>query len=206
MARRPLVTESSEVLYEQIKAKTRIKNINAMLRALKKEGLYDESIAVENIFDYLESSPVNIQKTKSGYISVRNIKNKSVTQLTGINKAISEFVKNKTSTVSGMNELYEERRSELSRFISDKEFVDSLSYKDIRSIYKVFQSNEYKKLQSRMGSPEFFTLLTQSIDEKWNQEKFAKEIDLYMAEGNDEDLKEEIINIYNKYISKYSKR
>lgn len=206
MARRPLVTESSEILYEQIKAKTRIKNINAMLRALKKEGLYDESIAVENIFDYLESSPVDIQKTKSGYISVRNIKNKSITQLTGINKAISEFVKNKTSTVSGMNELYEERRNELSRFISDKEFVDSLSYKDIRSIYKVFQSNEYKKLQSRMGSPEFFTLLTQSIDEKWNQEKFAKEIDLYMAEGNDEDLKEEITNIYNKYISKYSKR
>lgn len=206
MARRPLVTESSEILYEQIKAKTKIKNINAMLRALKKEGLYDESIAVENIFDYLESSPVDIQKTKSGYISVRNIKNKSITQLTGINKAISEFVKNKTSTVSGMNELYEERRNELSRFISDKEFVDSLSYKDIRSIYKVFQSNEYKKLQSRMGSPEFFTLLTQSIDEKWNQEKFAKEIDLYMAEGNDEDLKEEITNIYNKYISKYSKR
>lgn len=206
MARRPLVTESSEILYEQIKAKTKIKNINAMLRALKKEGLYDESIAVENIFDYLESSPVDIQKTKSGYISVRNIKNKSMTQLTGINKAISEFVKNKTSTVSGMNELYEERRNELSRFISDKEFVDSLSYKDIRSIYKVFQSNEYKKLQSRMGSPEFFTLLTQSIDEKWNQEKFAKEIDLYMAEGNDEDLKEEITNIYNKYISKYSKR
>ena len=206
MARRPLVTESSEILYEQIKAKTKIKNINAMLRALKKEDLYDESIAVENIFDYLESSPVDIQKTKSGYISVRNIKNKSITQLTGINKAISEFVKNKTSTVSGMNELYEERRNELSRFISDKEFVDSLSYKDIRSIYKVFQSNEYKKLQSRMGSPEFFTLLTQSIDEKWNQEKFAKEIDLYMAEGNDEDLKEEITNIYNKYISKYSKR
>ena len=206
MARRPLVTESSEILYEQIKAKTRIKNINAMLRALKKEGLYDESIAVENIFDYLESSPVDIQKTKSGYISIRNIKNKSVTQLTGINKAITDFVKNKTSTVSGMNELYEERRNELSRFISDKEFVDSLSYKDIRSIYKVFQSNEYKKLQSRMGSPEFFTLLTQSIDEKWNQEKFAKEIDLYMAEGNDEDLKEEITNIYNKYISRYSKR
>lgn len=206
MAIKPLVTESSEILYEQIKAKTKIKNINAMLRALKKEGLYDESIAVENIFDYLESSPVDIQKTKSGYISVRNIKNKSMTQLTGINKAISEFVKNKTSTVSGMNELYEERRNELSRFISDKEFVDSLSYKDIRSIYKVFQSNEYKKLQSRMGSPEFFTLLTQSIDEKWNQEKFAKEIDLYMAEGNDEDLKEEITNIYNKYISRYSKR
>ena len=142
----------------KLKLKTKIKNINAMLRALKKEGLYDESIAVENIFDYLESSPVDIQKTKSGYISVRNIKNKSMTQLTGINKAISEFVKNKTSTVSGMNELYEERRNELSRFISDKEFVDSLSYKDIRSIYKVFQSNEYKKLQSRMGSPEFFTL------------------------------------------------
>ena len=209
MARRPLVTESSEILYEQIKAKTRIKNINAMLRALKKEGLYDESIAVENIFNYLESKPVGIQKTKSGYISVRNIKNKSITQLTGINKAISEFVKNKTSTVSGMNELYEERRNELSRFISDKEFVDSLSYKDIRSIYKVFQSNEYKKLQSRMGSPEFFTLMTQAIDEQWNKGKFIQEMVNYLPEGNDEDLKKDlknIIRVYNRRIKTFTNR
>ena len=49
----------NKLLYKII---SKIKKVNAMLRALKKEGLYDESIAVENIFDYLESSPVDISK------------------------------------------------------------------------------------------------------------------------------------------------
>lgn len=199
-------SERSEIIYEQIKAKSRIKKVNAMLRALKKEGLYDESIAVENIFNFLDTSPLGVDQTKSGYISVRGLSGKSVTQLTGINKAISEFIKNKTSTVSGMRELYEERRNELARFIEDGSFLDSLSYKDIRDIYKVFQSNEYKKLQSRMGSPEFFTLMTQSIDEKWSKDRFQKEMEYYLAEGNDEDLKGDIGYIYDIYIKNFVNR
>ena len=199
-------SERSEIIYEQVKAKSRIKKVNSMLRALKKEGLYDESIAVENIFNYLDTSPLGVDQTKSGYISVRGLSNKSVTQLTGINKAISEFIKNKTSTVSGMRELYEERRNELARFIEDGSFLDALSYKDIRDIYKVFQSNEYKKLQSRMGSPEFFTLLTQSIDEKWSKDRFQKEMEYYLAEGNDEDLKGDIGYIYDIYIKNFANR
>ena len=199
-------SERSEIIYEQIKAKSRIKKVNAMLRALKKEGLYDESIAVENIFNYLDTSPLGVEQTKSGYISVRGLSGKSVTQLTGVNKAISEFIKNKTSTVSGMRELYEERRNELARFIEDGSFLDALSYKDIRDIYKVFQSNEYKKLQSRMGSPEFFTLMTQSIDEKWSKDRFQKEMEYYLAEGNDEDLKGDIGYIYDIYIKNFVNR
>ena len=199
-------SERSEIIYEQVKAKSRIKKVNAMLRALKKEGLYDESIAVENIFNFLDTSPLGVDQTKSGYISVRGLSGKSVTQLTGINKAISEFIKNKTSTVSGMRELYEERRNELARFIEDGSFLDALSYKDIRDIYKVFQSNEYKKLQSRMGSPEFFTLMTQSIDEKWSKDRFQKEMEYYLAEGNDEDLKGDIGYIYDIYIKNFANR
>ncbi len=199
-------SDRAEIIYEQVKAKSRIKKVNAMLRALKKEGLYDESIAVENIFNFLDTSPLGVDQTKSGYISVRGLSGKSVTQLTGINKAISEFIKNKTSTVSGMRELYEERRNELARFIEDGSFLDALSYKDIRDIYKVFQSNEYKKLQSRMGSPEFFTLMTQSIDEKWSKDRFQKEMEYYLAEGNDEDLKGDIGYIYDIYIKNFVNR
>ena len=210
MARSRFITiaesERSEIIYERIKAKSRIKKVNAMLRALKESGMYDESIAVENIFNYLDTSPLDVTQTKSGYISTRGIKGKSVTQLTGINKAISEFIKNKTSTVSGMNELYEERRNELSRMIGDQEFIDSLSYKDIRNIYKVFQSEEHKRLQSRMGSPEFFTLATQAIDEKWDSNKFKKEMSNYIAEGNDKKLKKDIVSLYNNYISGYANR
>ena len=199
-------SERSEVIYEKIKAKSRIKKVNAMLRELKKSGMYGDSIAVENVFDYLESSPMGIEKTKSGYISTRGISSKSMTQISGINKAISDFIKNKTSSVKGMEELFEERRNELARFIEDEGFIKALSYKDIRDIYKVFKSNEYQRLNSRMGSPEFFALMTQAIDEKWDKNRFVKEMEYYLAEGNDEDLKSDIKWIYDIYISNFAKR
>ena len=199
-------SERSDILYERIKAKSRIKKVNAMLKALKKEDLYDESVAVENIFNYLGTSTVDVGVTKSGYISTRGIKIKSITQLTGVNKAISEFLKNKTSTVAGMEDLYEERRRELIGMFGDDEFIRDLSYKDLRNIYSVFQSKEYDKENKRFDSSTFFTIYTQAIDEKMDKTKFLKEMENYMDFGRDETLKEDLSDIYDKFISNYANR
>jgi hypothetical protein len=199
-------SERSELLYEQIKAKSRIKKVNAKLRSLKQSGLYDESVAVENIMNYLGTDVVGVKTTKSGYLSTRGIQSKSMTKLAGINKAINEFEKNKTSTVSGMYDLFEERRDELKRFIDDEEFVKNLSYKDIRTIYSVFKSNEYERNSRSFDSKTFFTLYTQAISDKMDKTKFLKEAEHYIEIGSDEDLRNDLINIYDEYISNYSNR
>ena len=198
--------ERQEQIYEMVKLRSRVRKVNKALAALRKSGLYDESIAVENIFDFLESKPINIQKTKAGNISLVGLKGKSMTQLAGINKQIEKFIKNKTSSVKGMLELYDDRRSELKKMFDNEDFVDSLSNKDIKNIYSVFQSNEYKKLQSRMGSPEFFVLYTQAIDEGWNKKRFEKEIENYLEAGEDLDLKDAVSEIYGSYISEYIRK
>lgn len=198
--------ERQEQIYEMVKLRSKVRKVNRALAALRKEGLYDESVAVENIFNYLESKPVDVDKTKVGNISLRSLKGKSMTQMTGIKKAIEQFIKNKTSSVKGMNELYEERRSELERMFDDKDFVDQLSYKDIKKIYSVFKSNEYKRNDRRFDSKSFFTLYTQAMDEKMSKDKFIKEMDYYIESGEDVDLKEDIIKIYDKYISNYANR
>lgn len=185
----------------------RINVVNEMLKSLKKTGMYDESVAVDNLFSYLSANTINVKATeKRGLVSKAGISVKSLTSLTGINKAIDQFLKNPTSTVKGMKQLYANRKDELREWIEDKEFVDKLSYDDLKKIYSVFQSNEYKRMQSRMGSPEFFTLMTQAIDEKWDKQKFEREMKNYIAEGNDEDLKEDIKVIYDDYIKNYVKR
>lgn len=181
----------------------KINVINQKLRSLKKADLYEESIAVDNLFSYLSANTINVERTKGGYVSLKGIQNKS---MVGINKALDNFFKNPTHTVKGMKQLYANRKDELREWIEDKEFVDKLSYDDLKKIYSVFQSNEYKKMQSRMGSPEFFTLMTQAIDEKWDKQKFEREMKNYIAEGNDEDLKEDIKAIYDDYIKNYVKR
>lgn len=201
-----LIEERSEQIYEKIRVKRMIKQVNKALKSLREEDLYKESVAVENLFNLLESNTVNLKQTKSGNVSIVGIKKKSLTQLTAITKAINEFKKNPTSTVKGMKELYKERKEELRGWLEDKEFVDSLGYDDLRKIYSVFQSNEYERTSKSFDSKSFFTVYTQAIDEKWNKQRFMREVKHYIDYGNDESLKEDIKTIYDDYIKNYSKR
>lgn len=201
-----LIEERSEQIYEKIRVKRMIKQVNKALKSLREEDLYKESVAVENLFNLLESNTVNLKQTKSGNVSIVGIKKKSLTQLTAITKAINEFKKNPTSTVKGMKELYKERKEELRGWLEDKEFVDSLGYDDLRKIYSVFQSNEYERTSKSFDSKSFFTVYTQAIDEKWKKRRFMREVKHYIDYGNDESLKEDIKTIYDDYIKNYSKR
>lgn len=201
-----LIEERSEQIYEKIRVKRMIKQVNKALKSLREEDLYKESVAVENLFNLLESNTVNLKQTKSGNVSIVGINKKSLTQLTAITKAINEFKKNPTSTVKGMKELYKERKEELRGWLEDKEFVDSLGYDDLRKIYSVFQSNEYERTSKSFDSKSFFTVYTQAIDEKWKKRRFMREVKHYIDYGNDESLKEDIKTIYDDYIKNYSKR
>lgn len=200
------IEERREQIYQQIKLRSRVRKVNAMLRALKKEEWYDESVAVDNLMNYVTSDVVDSTITKSGYISLKGLKSSSQIQLAGLNKAIGQFIKNKTSTPSGMEKLYEERRSELLTMFDDKDFINNLFIKDLRTIYEVFKSNQYEKLQGRMGSPEFFTLYTQAIDEKRDKEWFMKQLDYYVDFGNDLDLRESTEELYDRFISRWNGR
>lgn len=200
--------ERQEQIYQMVKLRSQVRRINRALAALRKAGYYDESIAVENLVNQLTSKAVGLETTSSGNISLTKLKigKVSITKQTAIQKSLEQFIKNKTSTIKGMEVLYEERKYELKRMFENDDFVDNLSNKDIRTIYSVFQSNEYKALQSRMGSPEFFVLYTQAIDQKKDKDWFLREMSKYMESGQDEDLKESLSDIYDNYISKYTNR
>lgn len=198
--------ERIEKIYQEVKLRTRIRKVNLRIKKLKEAGFATESVAVENLFTQLDSSPVGLSKTKAGYISLRGTSSKNMTQMTAINKSIGQFFKNRTSSVEGMELLYEERREQLYNMFDDKSFIESLSFKDIKQIYSVFQSNEYKRLQSRMGSPEFFVMMTQAIDQKWDKQRLLKEMSLYIDEGNDLDLKDDIESLFKNYLAPYANR
>lgn len=198
--------ERQEQIYEMVKLRSRVRKVNRALAALRKSGLYDESVAVENIFNYLESKAINVTKTPTGNISMVGLKGKSMTQIKGIEKAIEQFVKNKTSSVKGMIQLYDERRDELTRMFDDEDFVKSLSNKELRTIYSVFQSKEYDKESRRFDSKTFFTLYTQAIDQKKDKEWFLNEMEVYQQTGQDDDLREAVSDIYDKYISQFANR
>lgn len=194
-----------ERIYQEVKAKTRLRQVNKMIGTLKKAGYDKESLAIKNIINKLESTPMGIGKTKSGYINLRRVTNLNETQLTGINISIDQFLKNRTSTIEGFEELYEERRQELKNMFDDKNFIDNLTREELRDIYSVFQSNAYTRNQKKFDSKTFFTVYTNAIDKKWDRQKFIKEMELYIDTGSDADLKDSIVEIY-EHIKKYTYR
>ena len=203
-----IIEERREQIYNVIMLRRRIKEINKALTALRKSGYYDESIAVENLTSQVTSQAVGLRTTRTGNISVVGLKVGKISsgQLTSITKSITDFLKNKTSTIAGMEELYEERRSELATMFKDREFVDSLSYKDLRNIYSVFQSDLYDKENKRYDSKSFFTVYIQAIDEKKDKQWFLKTMENYQNYGNDKELRQASSDIYDKYIKFYAKR
>lgn len=200
--------ERQEQIYEMVKLRSQIRKINRALTALRKAGYYEESIAVENLVNQVTSRAVGLETTSSGNISMRKltIGKISITKQTAIKKSIDQFLNNRTSTIKGMQLLYDERRDELARMFDDIEFVKSLSYKDLKSIYDVFQSREYDKENRKFDSKTFFTIYTQAIDQKKDKEWFLKEMGTYMETGQDEDLKESLSDIYDKYIRRFVNR
>ena len=83
------IEERREQIYQQIVKKRKIReyqkkirSVNTMLRALKETDYYNESIAVENLFNYVTSPSVGLQQTEKGYLSVKGLKNMTNTQFT----------------------------------------------------------------------------------------------------------------------------
>lgn len=195
-----------EKIYQEVKLRSRIRAVNKRISELKKAGYYEESLAVENILNYLGSMPIGVGKTKKGFVSLKNVTGRNETVTSGIKQAIDQFFKNKTSSVAGFEELYEERRDQLFKMFDDKDFVESLSMADLKTIYSVFQSNEYKKNSRKFDSKTFYIMYTKAIDRKISKHTFIKEFEWYLGDGADDDLKDDLKKIYDNYIKGYVNR
>lgn len=193
IAERELQKEKN-ILYKQTDV------VNKMLKALKSSDLYEDSGAVENLLTYAGSEQVKAINNR-GMISRKAIRTStSMTKLTALNKSLNDFLKNKQSTVSGMKELYDAHTEELLKITDDVEWVDSLSFRQVKNIYKMFGTKEYERVNSALGSEQIFSPYVSAISEQWNKDKFINEILVNSGNVNDLDLRDALSDLYNSTI------
>lgn len=163
-----------------------VKKVNAMLQMLR--GQIDKKHpgwAATRMLNYLSADIINAV-TKKGYIKFN--KNLSVGQMNAILKATNNFLNSKTSTVQGVNEARQ-------KIIDEYRLTQDLSYKQAESLYSFFESDDYKLSDEVKYEVQkiAITVAKQSGDDEY----FIERVKDYIDFGNDEDMKSQLVDIFN---------
>ena len=163
-----------------------VKKVNAMLQMLR--GQIDKKHpgwAATRMLNYLSADIINAV-TQKGYIKYN--KNLSVGQMNAILKVTNSFLNAKTSTVQGVKEARQ-------KIIDEYRLSQDLSYKQAESLYSFFESDDYKLSDEVKYEVQkiAITVAKQGGDDEYYIERVKDYIDF----GNDEDMKKQLVDIFN---------
>lgn len=134
---------------------------------------------------------------KTGRIQIR--KSLSNDDLKSLNKLMSNFLKDKTSTISGIKNRRESARLGLKQMMGD---VDrKISDTDIDAFARTFQNADFRWLM-RYGidESEFVSMVQEAISNRWTEGYFLETITDYIGIIPDLDMKDDLIDLYNKFV------
>lgn len=175
--------ESKEQIYKELVREA--KSANVKLQRLR--GHYGDQYgwAGKRLIDKLSIDPLNTVSDK-GYI--RFNKNLSAVQMKATIKALKEFKSSKTSTVEGVKENIEN----IKRGIGSSLDVDN---KTAQAIYDFFATDKYK-LNDEVKY-EALKIALEVSKKNGTVEDYLDLVKNYIDFGNDDDLREELISVYD---------
>lgn len=174
--------ESKEKIYKELVREA--KSANAKLQRLR--GHYGDQYgwAGKRLIEKLSIDVINTVSDK-GYI--RFNKNLSTIQMKATIKALKEFKSSKTSTVEGVKENIEKIKSGIGSSLD----VDN---KKAQAIYDFFATDKYK-LNDEVKY-EALKIAVEVCKKNGTVEDYLDLVKNYIDFGNDDDLKEELISVY----------
>lgn len=119
----------------------------------------------------------------------------NVTRLRGIEKALKNFLASKTSTVKGIRATIKKQAKSLGDIYLDEEDVETHE-----TMYDFMSDEDFRDVSRYIGASELVALLEYAKDNNLTKRSFLNEIENYLSFGNDSDMKDELLRIYNKYV------
>lgn len=174
--------ESKEKIYKELVREA--KSANAKLQRLRGHYGNQYGWAGKRLIEKLSIDVINTVSDK-GYI--RFNKNLSTIQMKATIKALKEFKSSKTSTVEGVKENIEKIKSGIGSSLD----VDN---KKAQAIYDFFATDKYK-LNDEVKY-EALKIAIEVCKKNGTVEDYLDLVKNYIDFGNDDDLKEELISVY----------
>lgn len=200
----PSVSKQEKSKYQRDRRKlineynNNIRKVNRQLTRIRREFgnlQYSSKKLVEDI-----TVRKNLRKAynlKSGRIQIR--KSLSNTDLRDLNSLLNKFLKAKTRTVAGIKARRESAKAGIRQLIGD---VDTdIDDESVDQFARTFQNADFRWL-SRYGidESEFVNMVLASLSDNWTEGYFVETLVDYMQIIPDEDMKDDLVGLYNKYV------
>lgn len=178
------------------------RSVNKQLIELKKYSQvrsFSKELLFERLHDY------NMVNKTTGTLKVNLPTNLKEMDYKVIEEAIKRFKSSPSSSGKGIRNIIKNQRANLLESTGDKEFVNSLSDRDIMYFNKMYSDNSFEILSRVLSSDIIKTMAENAARFNYDKDQFQVYMEMFIQKTPDVELKTAINNIYNRYVSRLQK-
>lgn len=190
--------DNKEDLIKEVRKQ--VKATNRKLKNLDAKGFYN-SFSSKKLFERLGGSNSMLKMSDGKVLGVKIKKNVTMTDLHKLAKATKNFLQSETSTPRSIRNVVKRTKESMYKTLSIDSGKD-ISMADIETYYDMLGDKDFDffNTKDRIGASSMWAMIDEAIDRDMSQSDFIKMFDGANIDVNDLDIKEKIINIYNKYV------
>lgn len=170
------------------------KRANQRIVRLEKEFGKD-TWATKKLRDKLATEPLQAW-TKTGRVKVN--KSMTTTQMKATIKATQQFLNSKTSTKRGIKQVKKTTIKQLAKSLGTDD--EDLTNEEAEALYDMLSDDYVTDILKYIPASNFWALIEDAKEAADSQESFISRISDYIEFGNDVDMRNKLIMIYEKYV------
>lgn len=171
--------------------------VNRRLKGLKNAG-YRGTWASKKLINRLDNDVLKgWTKSEGGKVKIQ--KNLTETQMRSVQKSMKQFLKSKTSKVSGIKKTRAATIDSIRSTLSEDQ-KNRVSQEDAEFYYDMLGDNDFDFFADKIGASTLWSLIDDAIEQNDSESGWLNRLDLYI-ELNDLDVKEKARRIYDKYVN-----
>lgn len=170
------------------------KRANQRILRLEREFGKD-TWATKKLRDKLEAEPLQAW-SKTGRVKVN--KSMTITQMKATIKATQQFLNSKTSTKRGIKQVKKTTIKQLAKSLGTND--EDLTNEEAEALYDMLSDDYVTDILKYIPASDFWALIEDAKEAGDSQESFISRISDYIEFGNDVDMRNKLVMIYEKYV------
>lgn len=160
-----------------------------------KENFGKDTWATKKLRDRLATEPLQAW-TKTGRVKVN--KKMTITQMKSTIKATQQFLNSKTSTKRGIKQVRKTTIKNLAKSLGTEE--EDLTDEEAEALYDMLSDDYVTDILKYIPASDFWALIEDAKESGDSQDSFISRISDYIEFGNDVDMRNKLIMIFEKYV------
>lgn len=186
------LSSEQQQLFNELKKLS--KRANQRIVRLEREFGKD-TWATKKLRDKLATGPLQAW-SKTGRVKVN--KSMTTTQMKATIKATQQFLNSKTSTKRGIKQVKKTTIKQLAKSLGTDD--EDLTNEEAEALYDMLSDDYVTDILKYIPASDFWALIEDAKEAGDSQESFISRISDYIEFGNDVDMRNKLIMIYEKYV------